>query len=308
MRRQVALCLALSAWPAAILQQRPPQFRVATDLVTIDVSVRRGRAPVTGLGARDFLVTDNGVAQTIELFEAASLPLDVTVALDTSGSMLSMMEPVRAHMQQSARLLRQGDRMRLLSFADAVSQTSPFQPIGPDFAVPALTGGGMTSMYDGLVAALVPPRDGDRRHVVIAFTDGIDTVSVLNSEALLSVARQSDSVLHLFLVVPGGVRPPPPPPALMHLNTRQIWSPVPVDDGFFALRATARETGGLFEMMYDTPDFPDALRRAIEDFRTSYVLRYRATGVAREGWHKVEVRLTKPRSATVRARRGYFGG
>ena len=197
--------------------------------------------------------------------------------------------------------------MRLISFSDAVSQLSPFTPAGPEFAVPPLAGGGATSMYDGLVAALVPPREGDRRHLVVAFTDGIDTMSVLNSESLLEVGRRSDSVLHLFLVTVSGVTPMPLPTLDWRLDTRRRWSPGAVEDAFFALRDTARDTGGLFHRLYDSPSMPEALRRAIEDFRTSYVLRYRATGVPREGWHAITVTLAKPAPYDVRARRGYFG-
>jgi hypothetical protein len=45
---------------------------------------------------------------------------------------------------------------------------------------------------------------------------------------------------------------------------------------------------------------------AIEDFRTSYVLRYTPAGVKPEGWHEVTVSV-KQRNYTVRARRGYRG-
>jgi hypothetical protein len=290
-----------------IAAQQRPQFRTFTDVVTVDVSVLRGNQPVPGLKAADFQLTDNGVAQTIEALEMTAVPLDVTVAVDTSGSMATMLEPVRSYMQKAVALLKPGDRMRLISFSDAVSQLSPFTPVGPGFTVPPLAEGGGTSMYDGLVAALVPPREGDRRHLVVAFTDGIDTMSVLNSESLLEVGRRSDSVLHLFLVTVSLVTPPPPPTLEPRLNSRQRWAPTALEDAFFALRDTARDTGGLFQRLYDSPSMPDALRRAIEAFRASYVLRYRATGVPREGWHAIEVTLTKRAPYEVRARRGYFG-
>lgn len=305
--RRLTLAVAIAAGGAWTAAQERPQFRTFTDVVTVDVSVRRGNQPVPGLTAADFQLTDNGVPQTIETLEMAAVPLDVTVAVDTSGSMMTMLDPVRHYMQKSAALLKPGDRMRLLSFSDAVNQLSPFTPVSPDFIVPALTGGGATSMYDGLVAALVPPREGDRRHLVVAFTDGIDTMSVLNSEALVEVGRRSDSVLHLFLVSVSFVAKPPPPTLEPALNSRRRWAPAALEDGFFPLRDTARDTGGLFHTLYDSPSMPDALRRSIENFRASYVLRYRATGVPRGGWHAIEVTMTKRAPYEVRARRGYFG-
>jgi len=312
MTRAVGAVMVVAAVTAGLAaQDQRPQFRAATDLVTVDVSVRRGNVPVTGLSAADFRVTDSGVPQQIELFEMAALPLDVTVVVDTSGSMAAMLGPIREHARTSARLLRTGDRIRLMSFADTVTRVTGFQPAGPDYEPPPLVEGMATSMYDGIVAALVPPREGDRRHLVVAFTDGFDTMSVLNSEALLTVGRRADSVLHLFYVVASEVSPAPAPPAppsdLWKLNTRRHWSPAVGEDAFFPLRDVARDTGGQFETIFATRFMPDKLRQAIEDFRTSYVLRYRATGVPRDGWHAITVTLAKPAPYDVRARRGYFG-
>ena len=48
--------------------------------------------------------------------------------------------------------------------------------------------------------------------------------------------------------------------------------------------------------------------RAVEDFRTSYVVRYAPKGVERGGWHEVGVTAKKgSKRYDVRARRGYTG-
>jgi hypothetical protein len=86
----------------------------------------------------------------------------------------------------------------------------------------------------------------------------------------------------------------------------------------------AETTGGMVQVVQTDPftvkingtqtnnnrDTVDAsFIRALEDFRTSYVLRYTVEGVPRAGWHHVAVRVTKPgRTYQVRARRGYVGG
>jgi hypothetical protein len=54
---------------------------------------------------------------------------------------------------------------------------------------------------------------------------------------------------------------------------------------------------------------PRAFLRALDDFRSSYVLRYSPHGVAAGGWHEIAVRVTRPgRGYVVRARKGYVGG
>ena len=65
--------------------------------------------------------------------------------------------------------------------------------------------------------------------------------------------------------------------------------------------------------MYETlagNHIPQGLSRALDEFRTSYTLRYTLTGVPRPGWHDIKVKVTHAaaRGATIRARRGYFGG
>ena len=52
-----------------------PTFRSRTDLVTVDVAVTQRGAPVVGLQIGDFELTDNGVAQRVELLDGATLEL-----------------------------------------------------------------------------------------------------------------------------------------------------------------------------------------------------------------------------------------
>ena len=47
--------------------------------------------------------------------------------------------------------------------------------------------------------------------------------------------------------------------------------------------------------------------QVLEEFRQRYVVSYSPSGVSREGWHQLVVRV-KGRSATVRARPGYLAG
>ena len=57
------LIVALLAAQAASAPQTT--FRSGVEVVELDVSVTRGGVPVAGLTARDFALTDNGVAQDV---------------------------------------------------------------------------------------------------------------------------------------------------------------------------------------------------------------------------------------------------
>ena len=70
MRHGLRLLLGIVATTAtlAAVQDPPrPVFRSGAAAVAVDVSVRDpSRRPVTGLGARDFQVYDNGVLQQVD--------------------------------------------------------------------------------------------------------------------------------------------------------------------------------------------------------------------------------------------------
>ena len=73
-----------------------------------------------------------------------------------------------------------------------------------------------------------------------------------------------------------------------------------------ALRAVALNTGGEVIELKKKDGLSLAFLTALENFRTSYVLRYSPTGVEPAGWHDVSVSV-RSRGYTVRARRGYWG-
>src|SRR6187401_2058968 len=80
--------MTLVAWPAAQTPPAPqrPTFTANTDVVYVDVSVRKEGRQLTGLTAADFELRDNGVKQEIETVEAAAVPIDLSIVVDLSGN------------------------------------------------------------------------------------------------------------------------------------------------------------------------------------------------------------------------------
>ena len=81
------LLLVLPALPVALAAQEVT-LRVDVKLVTVFVNVTdKNGAMVGGLTREDFQVAEDGRPQKIALFEKQSeLPLNLTLAIDTSGS------------------------------------------------------------------------------------------------------------------------------------------------------------------------------------------------------------------------------
>ena len=71
---------------AAAAPQQPLVFSSRVQAVLVDALVTQNGRPVSGLTAADFEVRDNGVLQKIDLLDAANLPINAVLALDTSAS------------------------------------------------------------------------------------------------------------------------------------------------------------------------------------------------------------------------------
>src|SRR3990172_8009075 len=87
-RRILSIILA-AAWLAGQSATRPlaqqATFRARVDVVSVTVSVMKGREPFAGLTAADFELTDSGVRQQVDAASLETVPIDVTVAI-TGGS------------------------------------------------------------------------------------------------------------------------------------------------------------------------------------------------------------------------------
>ena len=68
----------------ALLQDGSQVFRSGVQTVFVEVSVLRGHAQLAGLGAADFILSDNGARQGIESLDSAAIPLDVSLVVDAT--------------------------------------------------------------------------------------------------------------------------------------------------------------------------------------------------------------------------------
>lgn len=293
MTRLIALAgVAVASLSFAGLAQQQP-FRAGVDVVTLDVSVIQGNRPVAGLTSADFLVTDNGVRQSVDAVLADALPLDLTLAVDTSGSVENMKEEVTQQVRAAAGLLKPQDRIRLLAFSWVARDVFGLQPPSADLQIASLFTGGNTSLNDAVAATLMRVRPAGRGEIAVLFTDGVDNTSSVSLPMLKELARRSDVPLFIYMVRSGV-------DVVMDATFGRV-DYVPFAD-------LAETTGGRLESLMAGNHIVAGLTRVLDDYRRSYTLRYSATGVARPGWHDLKVTINKPGEFAVRARKGYFGG
>jgi VWFA-related protein len=286
---RVAL-LALSLMAAQV-------FRSQTDLVTLSASVKRGNSPVGDLSARDFRLTDNGVPQTVELLTVESVPIDVTLFFDNSGSTAGVQGRMRRDLSQIASMLRPIDRFRVLTIGLSVDESVAWQAAGAPVTLDVKAVPGISLIYDALFAAVMHRVEAGRRHLVVGLTDGEDCGSVIDGPTLFDATGRTEAVLHVIYSHGGGSIP---------VRGVTAWCTPADEDGPAHVTAAAERTGGgLHEAAFGDPAVRE-FRRILDDFRASYVLRYSPRGVAAPGWHAITVEVPGVRDARVRARSGYF--
>jgi Ca-activated chloride channel family protein len=264
-------------------------------LVNIFVNVTdRNGAIVGDLTKDDFAVTEDGRPQKISFFERQSeLPLNLTLAIDTSGSVKKDMadEAVAAHRFVHA-IMRQQDQMSLLQFATDVTELTPFtNKISLiDRGLDRLHADHATALYDAIVLGSdkLGPKQG--RKVLVLISDGGDTVKSSTYDQALEAALRNEVMIYSLIDVP-----------IEASAGRDL-------GGEHALITLAEQTGG--KSYYVSEEGLDkAFAHVSSDLRTQYLIGYypRHQEPGRI-FHRLLV--TVPRASTqdfnVRHKTGYY--
>jgi tetratricopeptide (TPR) repeat protein len=331
-RATPAVLLPAAAPPAVpVARSQEPvaaTFRSASDLVTIDVSVRVQGTPVAGLKPGDFVLLDNGVAQTVESIEMTAIPADITILVDTNAGMADYLKDMSNQVERISAMVRPDDRLRILGIDTYVTELMPLRPASARTPLGRLHTGGLSSSNDALAAALMLAGDGERRNLVIAVSDTIDTMSVLPLARVRDIAKQSSATAEVAWVTLSAEGEGPNPPwfttaerlanyqcgALRRCSpthrffepfketpTPRFWS------DFALLFETIGATGGEVHPPGVLTDRTAAaiFQKVYDDYRRRYLLRYSLQGVKRDGWHDVRVTIPRYPGYKIGARRGY---
>lgn len=276
----------------AVLSAQSPQFRSTTEAVTVDVSVRERTRVVATLQAEDFEVLDNGAPQKVLDVSYGKLPIDLTVALDVSFSVDGHgLAQMRTAIRQLMADLGPDDRLRLIAFNMRVSRVLDFtnDTSEIDRALRAFSAGGGTAIWDTAATLVAAAHPTDRRHLLVLFTDGLDSVSFTATDSLVALAQRMTTTISAVM------------PAQWELRSLP-----PLSAGGRLLQTLSAETGGSFIRMTSRgQDLGETFRRALDQFRSTYVLHFQPTNPT-SGFHTLQVSVKGKSGYTVTARRGYF--
>jgi VWFA-related protein len=275
----VLVCGAAAAL-AVVVRAQQASFSSRVEAVRVDVLVTDKGQPVRGLGAADFEIRDDGVLQQIDLVSFEQIPLNVVLALDMSDSVTGdRRERLQAAGEAILDGLRKDDQAALITFSQPVQLGAGLSGdiVRVRAALARAYGKGATSVIDGVYAGIQVGESDAGRALLVVFSDGLDTASWLPAERVLDTAKRSDVVAYAV-----AVRSPARPEFLRELTSL---------------------TGGRLFEVEKTQRLDSSFLDILKEFRQRYLVSYTPRGVAKEGWHKLDVRVK--RGGTVKARPGY---
>ncbi len=188
-------------------EPRSPQdtftLHVGTQIVLDDASVelKRTGAAIEGLTPADFVLTEDGVPQTVTTLSEDWLPLSIVLLFDLTDTV----HPVLLHLSGGAaavlRHLRPGDEVAVMTFSSHATLVQSFTRDrmsaveGIDAASASYDRGEPTFLFEDLweaVAQSIQTRLPAARRVQIWLTDG----SANDQDAQRSLASHAPAVLH----------------------------------------------------------------------------------------------------------------
>ena len=295
----VSLVLGLAAAsPVAAQPSSVPVFSAETGLVNVAVTVEDGQGrPIEGLTARDFVVSEEGRRQRVEMCARMGEPgnpstsLDVALVVDTSDSMLATL---RRSQEVTVRFLTNLPNAQeiIVVFFDQVQRQERFDRENPEALferVRTLPEGGNTALRDAIAFSLRALSKSNGRSALVLLTDGIDTVSA-TSQAALDRAVQSHAVTIYPVAYPASVVGDGPDP----------------EQAVKDLDRLARLTGGRLFKLPNEAALPRVLDEILADLRSQYVLGFTPEAAGAPGrMRKISVKVPGRGKLVVRHRVGY---
>lgn len=280
-------------------------FRSGVDLVALSVVVTDGKQNfVSGLGADQFAVYEDGVRQEVSFFACGDVPLDLAILLDTSASMTDKMTTAQQAAIGFVSTLRPIDRLLVVDIKDS---SKVLAPLSSDLeaakaAILATTPRGGTALYNGLYLTLKELTRqrravGEvRRQALVVLSDGDDTASLMSFDDVMDLAKQSGISIYTIMLKSKWV-------TRQTTTTGQRY----FSQSEFAMKALAQETGARAFFPTDISELAGVYGSIAEELASQYALGYTSKNPRRDGaYRRVIVRVTEPAGVQTRTRTGYL--
>ncbi|MEZ5293128.1 MAG: VWA domain-containing protein [Vicinamibacterales bacterium] len=291
--------ITLSAQTAT--QRRSPDqvFRAGVEMVSLNVTVLdQQNRYLTDLDRSDFTIIEDGAKQEISYFNRTSLPIALSLLLDTSASMEQRMSIAQEAAVGFVRKLRPQDLAQVVDFDTRVEIVQDFtsDAAALEGAIRSTQAGGSTSLHNALYISLkelakikAKSEDDVRRRAVVVLSDGEDTSSLVTYEEVLDLAKRSATTIYSI-----------------GLQSRDAGLSKGFREAEFVLRHLAEDTGGRAFFPQRAEDLAGIYGVIADELASQYVLGYASTNLKRDGaWRRLTVLVNRP-GAAARTKRGYY--
>ena len=305
---------------AASSSAQEPTFRARSNVVTVPVRVRDERGQtVYGLNAADFLVQDDGLAQTVHMDEAAeSEPISMVVALQTGRraarefgrmqGLAAMLEPIFSLPES---------RVALVEFDGTVNLAQNFSP-DPTGITSALQhlepGDGGAAILEAVQFSVRLLEESPQRHrrVLLLISETRDhgshgakieevVADVGNSNVVVYALPFSPSWSQVLDTERGSNRDEGRTSgdllAPLMMASQSVRRNTP--------RAIASMTGGEYELFSSRKSFEHLMTEFTNHLHSRYLLSFEPKD-PHPGLHAIRVQLRSPEKRTVLARNSYW--
>lgn len=284
--------------PSLVTRSAPGEVttEISPQLLRLNVSVtdRNGRA-MSGLGAKDFTLFENGQERRIVDVKPVSAPFNLVLLLDVSGSVEERIDFIRKAARNFLSTASPQDRISIISFRDDIQIISDFTTDRRQLSISLdkIDAGGGTALYDALAFTLIEtlkPLRGERTAIVI-LSDGDDNKSFIPFGAVLESVIESGALIYplyvpSILIPEGSVAAPtttldPTRSRYLTITTRAE------EEG----KKLAAVSGGLFYPIRRLEDLQRAYDDVVAQLRMSYTITYASNSGPNE--RRVRVRVNR---------------
>ena len=286
----------------------PAVFHTNAQLVLVPVTVtdRNGKS-IEGLGAKDFNILEDQVAQQIVSFTTDDAPCSVGLVLDVSGSMVNALSAARGVAGSFLQTANAGDEFLLLSVSTQPGAAPGFTSDIADLqdSIGRIRPGGMTALIDTVYLGLNRMRKANQpRRALLILSDGIDNHSRYSKGELLRVAQEANVQIYTIIFgdnspgASGGAIP------LRPVLIRKAGDHGEENAGVKLLEELSDKTGGLhFRVRSDAEAKAAAIKTGLA-LRSEYVIGYQPRDFGTTGkWHRIRVKSNLPKANALRAQR-----
>src|SRR6266516_1128443 len=249
-------------------------FRVQSQLVQIYLTVTEGTRRVTDLKLSDFQLGEDGTSRDIDRLDSGTVPLQITMLLDTSESMREALPTTQEAAVYFVESMNPGDRVTLIPFNTDIRKI-PQLTDDPAPIVNAIRGTqarGATKLYDSVLSAMKHLNGKEGRKAIVVFSDGEDTGRGSSLNIVLSAAARYGFPIYTIGAGAG----------LKRDSLKRV------------LRQLADINSGKAYFVEDP-----------RELRSAYVLNYYTQAPFDGRWHDVKITVSNPKHK-VHCRKGFY--